>query len=178
MRAGFVLAGLAAVAVVYLERRRVRMLLDETGVTGPEAARARAVDTLARTVWAEARGEGYAGMQAVANVVMNRVAFAQARGGYWWGDDVTEVCLKPWQFSCWNPGDPNREKLERVTAVESPIFATAMQIAEYAVDGVLEDITGGATHYHASYVTPGWIDADGATKTANIGAHRFYRGIA
>ena len=34
--------------------------------------------TLARTIWGEARGEGYSGMQSVANVIMNRYAAAQA----------------------------------------------------------------------------------------------------
>lgn len=35
------------------------------------------VDVVARTIWGEARGEGANGMQAVANVIMNRTA----RGG-------------------------------------------------------------------------------------------------
>jgi spore germination cell wall hydrolase CwlJ-like protein len=175
MRRALAVTGLLAAVLLYLERRRVRLVLDEVGMSTDR--RAEHIDTLARTVWAEARGEGYSGMQAVANVVMNRVAFAQARGGYWWGDDVTEVCLKPWQFSCWNPGDPNREKLERVTAVSSPEFATAVSLAEYAVDGVLEDITGGATHYHTNAVNPSWRTAPGSYQTASLGNHIFYAGI-
>lgn len=35
--------------------------------------RAVAIDTLARTIWGEARGESQTGQEAVANVVVNRV---------------------------------------------------------------------------------------------------------
>jgi spore germination cell wall hydrolase CwlJ-like protein len=134
-----------------------------------------AVDTLARTIWGEARGEGTAGMEAVANVVMNRVAFSRARGGYWWGNTVEEVCRKPWQFSCWNPTDPNVLKLRQLTTADTQ-FRQAITIAAAAVDGRLPDRTGGATHYHAPSVRPAWRVS--AVKTAMIGAHTFYRGIA
>ena len=49
---------------------------------GAEFYRKLEIDTLARTIWGEARGEGSAGMQAVANVVMNRAAI-----GGWWGNN-------------------------------------------------------------------------------------------
>jgi spore germination cell wall hydrolase CwlJ-like protein len=175
MRTGFAAVALVAAVILYLERRRVSAVLNEGAM--PMERRDEHIDTLARTIWGEARGEGSLGMQAVANVVMNRVAFAQARGGYWWGDDVTEVCLKPWQFSVWNPGDPNRELLERVTADDSPIFVEAVRLATYAVDGQLDDVTGGATHYHTPAVSPNWISAPGAIRLASIGNHNFYRGI-
>ena len=62
-------------------------------------------EVLARTLYGEARGEGLPGIEAVACVILNRVAFAKARGRYWWGNTVSQVCLKPGQFSCWNAGD-------------------------------------------------------------------------
>ena len=37
-------------------------------------------DTLARTLWGEARGEGHYGMEAVASVILNRVKIADAKG--------------------------------------------------------------------------------------------------
>ena len=41
-------------------------------------------------------------------------------------------------------------------------------------DGVnLLDITDGATHYHADYVSPEWKKTK--TKTTEIGDHIFYR---
>lgn len=124
------------------------------------------IDTLARTLWGEARGDGVRGMQAVANVITNRVN----RGG-WYGATYQEVCLKPYQFSCWLDTDPNYEKLLRVNEKDSQ-FAQAVQIAKKAYNGELPDITGGAVNYHAKSVNPYW--AKSMSKTATIGNHIFY----
>ena len=56
------------------------------------------IDTLARTLFGEARGELYGGRVAVANVIINRAASQVT----WWGNTVEEVCRKPKQFSCWD----------------------------------------------------------------------------
>lgn len=125
-----------------------------------------AVDVLARTIWGEARGEGSAGMQAVAGVVLNRAA----RGG-WWGGDIITVCQKPYQFSCWNKDDPNYRQLLAVDARDL-YFATARRIACRAVYGRLDDITDGANHYHAAGISPYW--ARGEKPCAVIGNHIFY----
>ena len=130
------------------------------------------IDVLARTLWGEARGEGTAGMTAVAAVILNRVSVAQSRAGYWWGNNIIQVCQKPYQFSCWNRSDPNFRKLQAVD--ESDLyFATALRLARRAVIGALEDITGGATHYHASDIAPYWTKRE--QPTAIIGNHIFYR---
>lgn len=52
-------------------------------------------------------------MQAVANVIMNRVN----RGG-WYGASIKDVVLKPYQFSCWNATDPNRAKIDALTEAD------------------------------------------------------------
>lgn len=130
------------------------------------------IDVLARTLYGEARGEGTTGMQAVASVVLNRVKVAQDHGGYWWGNNIIQVCQKPYQFSCWNRSDPNFQKLQNVDKTDL-YFATAIRIATRAASGVLEDITGGATHYHAQGIEPYW--ARGIKQTAQIGRHIFYR---
>lgn len=135
---------------------------------------ARPVDTLARTIWGEARGEPVRGMEAVAAVVVNRVAVARSRGGHWWGGDVIAVCRKPYQFSCWNANDPNRPRLLAVTP-DDPIFRTCLRIARRAVAGVLDDPTGGATHYHAVGISPRW--AAGHVPCAEIGRHLFYKDV-
>jgi len=129
-------------------------------------------DVLARTLWGEARGEGSAGMQAVACVILNRVRQAELRGRYWWGNNIIQVCQKPYQFSCWNRSDPNYKKLQAVD--ESNLhFAHALRIARAAISGDLEDSTGGATHYHAAGFAPYW--ARGEKPSAVTGRHIFYR---
>lgn len=129
-------------------------------------------DVMARTLWGEARGEGDRGMHAVANVILNRVAVAQARGSFWWGGNVIEVCQKPFQFSCWNRDDPNLPKVKNVD--ENDIhFTTALRLSRRALIGVLPDLTNGATHYHERSINPYW--ARGRTPCAVIGRHVFYR---
>lgn len=126
------------------------------------------VDTLARTVWGEARGEGIAGMAAVAAVVMNR----SKRPG-WWGKDVGSVCLQPLQFSCWNKDDVNLSKLTAVDHTDQQFF-WAMLLAKAAVDGALGDPTNGAVNYYARGTPePSW--ALGMSPCAIIGNHMFFR---
>lgn len=138
------------------------------------AARDAAVDILARTLYGEARGEPVRGKEAVAAVVLNRVRRARERGGYWWGGTVPEVCLKNWQFSCWNRDDPNREKILAVAA-DNRNFAACLRIARRAIAGVLGDPTDGATHYHADGSAPLW--AAGRQPSAVIGRHSFYNDV-
>jgi len=134
-------------------------------------------DVLARTLWGEARGEGSAGMQAVACVILNRVEEAEKRGRLWWGNNIIQVCQKPYQFSCWNRSDPNFKRLQEVD--ESNLyFASALRVAQRAIMGALDDPTkgqdgGGATHYHAAGITPYW--SRGEKPTAVVGRHIFYR---
>jgi len=129
------------------------------------------VDVLARTLWGEARGEGDRGMHAVACVIQNRVAYAKAQGGFWWGNDIISVCQKPYQFSCWNRSDPNYRKLLAVDARDLS-YATALRIARRGVAGTLADITCGATHYHAKTILPAW--AKGKKPCFTHANHVFY----
>lgn len=131
------------------------------------------LDILARTIWGEARGEGYSGMQAVANVIMNRYQQAQASTAKarQFGETVAEICKKPYQFSVWNITDPNREKAENVTTSD-PLFRQALDIAEKALSGTLVDITGGADHYHTASINPYW--SEGLSPSAVVGNHLFF----
>lgn len=146
------------------------MKLDATA----EARRNREVDVLARTLYGEARGETVRGKEAVACVIMNRVRRARERGGYWWGCTVEQVCKRPWQFSCWNAKDPNREKILAVREGHR-VFDTCLRIARRAISGCIEDMTRGATHYHTKYVTPPW--SHGKPVSFTIGRHVFYNNI-
>ncbi len=136
------------------------------------AARETAIDILARTLWGEARNQPVRGIEAVAAVVLNRVALATERGGWWWGDGVVAVCRHPRAFPCWSPGGPELPKLLAVKAGD-PVFDTCLRVARRAVAGVLPDATHGATHYHPASAHPIW--AAGELPTAEIGTTLFYR---
>ena len=134
------------------------------------------IDTVARTLWGEARGEGAAGMTAVACVIQNRV-----RNPGWWSrhldaipdDTFAAVCRDPFQFSCWNDDDPNLPKLVAVTP-DDAAFRIALALAADVVQGRLLDVTGGCDHY---YVTgspmPKW--ARGRVPDHICGRHVFFR---
>ncbi|MBC8337132.1 MAG: cell wall hydrolase [Alphaproteobacteria bacterium] len=144
-------------------------------MTPPQKAeKDKAADVLARTIYGEARGELVRGKEAVASVIMNRVRRAVERGGYWWGATPETVCLRPYQFSCWNENDPNRAKIEGVGR-DNRNFQSCLRIARRALAGTLKDPTGGSTHYHAKSATPPW--ARNRTPAADIGNHRFYNTI-
>lgn len=133
-----------------------------------------AIDTLARTIYGEARSEPVEGMEAIACVVLNRLAVSKRYAkGYWWGNNIEDICRKPFQFSCWNVNDPNLEKIQKIT-LDNPRFMTCFEIAKKAVEKNLPDVTGGATHYfNPAVVNPKW--AFGEKPTAKIGRHIFYR---
>lgn len=129
------------------------------------------VDTLARTIYGEARGEGAQGQIAIANVVMNRIK----SGITWWGDDVQSVCKKPFQFSCWNKNDPNLQVITDIQA--GVVFDQCKEIAENAIDGILTDNTYGATSYYAKNMPapPPW--SIGKTPCAMVGNHIFFDNV-
>lgn len=132
---------------------------------------------VALTIMGEARGEDRQGREMVASVVCNRVARAQAHAAqhngarFWWGMTHREVCLKPWQFSCWLEKDPNRAKMPRF--LSHRLWAEALEIARAAIEGRLVDQTGGADHYHVDGINPPW--AKGREPSASHRHHVFYK---
>lgn len=128
---------------------------------------------IALTIWGEARGEGSTGMQAVGNVIMNRVK----SGTTWWGENPRAVCLHPDQFSCWNENDPNRAQMIKVGEAKfvDPIVDMAQTLASMALSDALPDVTFGATSYYDRRMSspPDW--ATGKAPCAEIGHHLFYR---
>jgi hypothetical protein len=130
-----------------------------------------ATDTLARTLWGEARSEPISGIRAVGAVVLNRAS----RGPrYWWGGTIAQVCRKPYQFSCWNANDPNLPKLKAVAA-DDRIFRECSDIAALAIAGGLTETRLDATHYHTRAVFPSW--AKGRKPCAETRNHLFYNDI-
>ncbi|WP_299602541.1 cell wall hydrolase [uncultured Tateyamaria sp.] len=133
-----------------------------------------AVLVVALTLWGEARGEpSRKGREAVANVIANRVADDRQR----FGSGHKGVCLKPWQFSCWNAGDNNLQKMRAVQDNPDAEFEECMDIADQMFLGSLPDHTGGAQYYHANYVMPKWARHPNAEVSAVIGNHIFYTGV-
>lgn len=124
-------------------------------------------DLLAKTLMAEAGGEGYLGMLAAGAVIANRVA----AGNY--GQGVDGVIMKPGQFSAWNSvtGYANGQgglDMARITP-----SADAYAAADAILSGDYQDPTGGATHYYnPAAANPAWGERAGGN-WQRIGNHIF-----
>ena len=110
-------------------------------------------DILARVLWGEAEGEGADGMQAVGNVIMNRVERDSK-----YDADAQDIVMEYKQFS--SVGDPKRLEAMMNLSKDNPEYIQALEISKKLLAGEMEDITGGATHFYnpntaAKY---DWID--------------------
>lgn len=128
------------------------------------------MEILARTIEAEAAGEGYKGKLGVGATIANRAASGK------YGDDVKGVILKEGQFSPWNSytgyakGEQGKDMLNLKPSKESYKAAAAILSGDYT------DPTGGATHYVNQNVSkPDWLDEMKGRKvgTTKIGRHLF-----
>jgi hypothetical protein len=124
------------------------------------------IDTLARTLYGEAKANDMADATAIACVVMNRVALPN------WPDDVEAVCIQPYQFSCWNTNDPNRA---RIFKASGSWFNQCVQLAMQAIEHKLSDPTQCSTHYHTPKVKPAWSRSK--KPVYQTGGHVFFNNI-
>ena len=127
------------------------------------------IDIMAKTMWGESRNQDTSGQIAVASVIKNR---AEARR--WYGNTPKEVCLKEWQFSCWNEGDPNKEKMEQLSKTD-PIYIKMLGIGFLVMSGKIKDNTQNSTHYHTKAVKPKW--SYNVQPVCEYGEHLFYNNV-
>lgn len=134
-------------------------------------------DVIAATIVDEAGGEknAYEGMQAVLNVIMNRV-----NGNV---QKAAMQCLKPYQFSGWNKvnkKDINDIKKYIDSKKSHARFKIALDLVNKAKSGSLKDITNGANHFlnittqqRSGGKLPTWYNKDKVV--ADIGRHQFLK---
>lgn len=136
-------------------------------------------DVVALTIYGEARGEPIEGKIAVASVIANRVKDGR------FGKTFERVCLKPYQFSCWNASDPNHKVLMQMAAAigrGEPIDDPTYRECEWIADGLLKERfasrVGNSTHYFAKRMLkpPKWASA--AEFVGVVGGHNFYENVA
>jgi spore germination cell wall hydrolase CwlJ-like protein len=126
----------------------------------------RDLDCLAQAVYYEARGEGLSGMQAVAQVVLNRArhpAFPKSVCGVVYQGAARHVGC---QFSFVCDGSMRRGK-------EPGAWRRAREVAARAMGGYVMASVGNATHFHTTGVSPKWRNH--LMRVAQVGTHVFYR---
>ena len=130
--------------------------------------RAKAEKCIADAVYFEARGEPLRGQMAVAQVVMNRVFSGR------YPDNVCDVVYQnaghhlacQFTFAC------EGKDLSRID--EPDMWEQAKRIAKDVLDGkIWLSEVGHATHYHAYWVRPSWVNE--MAKLYKLGVHTFYR---
>jgi spore germination cell wall hydrolase CwlJ-like protein len=145
--------------------QRPKSPAERLALTGP--ALAKAEKCLANAVYFEARGESVRGQIAVAQVVMNRV-FSP-----FYPNDVCGVVYQnanrhlacQFTFAC--DGIPD-------VVTEPDAWARAQRIAHDMLGGKLwMPEVAKATHYHAYWVHPDWVNE--MKKIYKLGVHAFYR---
>lgn len=123
------------------------------------------ITCLARSIYWEAKGVPGRDMEAVANVVMNRLAHA----GF--PNSICEVVTEgseqpPCQFSWWCDGRPDE-------IVEPAAYEIAKEVARQAINLELADHTGGALYFHHRTMSPDWASV--YRRTAETEQFLFYR---
>ena len=124
-----------------------------------------AITCLARSIYWEAKRKDVAEMEAIANVVMNRLGhkgFPQTICGVVKQGHEQGAC----QFSWWCDGRPD-------DAREDEPYALAKEIARKALNRQLKDRSQGAFYFHNRKVTPNWSNE--YIKTVEVGEHLFYK---
>ena len=135
-------------------------------IGGSAADQQRAIDCLAAAEIYEA-GDDTTGEKAVAQVVLNRLrhpAFPKTVCGVvFQGSDRSTGCQ--FTFTCdgaldrWKPSDA--------------AWGRARDVAEKALNGMVDKAVGYATHYHTDWVVPYWSAS--LDKIARVGTHLFFR---
>ncbi|CAN5380779.1 hypothetical protein BH10PSE1_BH10PSE1_23920 [soil metagenome] len=126
----------------------------------------RDLECLTQAAYYEARGEGRDGMQAVAQVVLNRVrhpAFPKSVCGVvFQGAGLRVGCQ--FSFTC------DGSMRGRVNPIA---WDRARDVASKALSGSVFATVGNATHFHTTGVSPGWRNS--LIQVSQVGHHLFYR---
>ena len=133
-------------------------------------------EIMARTIYGESRGEyyqqqgGLSALISIGNVIVNRIRHKKK----WYGNNVQEVCKKPYQFSCWNCKDPNYAIINSIKQGDDKIFDVCLEVAENILNGNWPDLTKGSVNYHSKRMNhlPQW--AIGRKPKIEICNHVFY----
>lgn len=155
----------------------MKVMNKDRSLSIPQTQGADHIDVLSRTLYGEARGEfmhpkgGLSALIAVGNVVMNRLK----SNPEWFGKTVSEVCLKPYQFSCWRAKDVNYAIITSVQLGDHPIFDLCHHVAQKIYYEEWPDLTQGCDHYYASWMTPVPAWAKGLKPKREIGQHLFFK---
>ena len=122
---------------------------------------------IAMTILGEARNQKEEGMYAVGCVIQTRMGSTKTGA---------QVCLKNngkvWQFSCWDPKDPNRAKLRGLLNSNNKQPQNAKRLA-LSIGKLQTSFVNHADHYCTVNSRPYWTKNKKPVKI--IRQHKFYK---
>ena len=122
------------------------------------------LETVAYTLWGEARNQSYAGKYAVASVIWHRANAKPA--------NFQKVCLSRKQFSCWRKGVFTQASPDLKKPLDRQAWRDCVMLASLMCDGsFMPSLTG--QHYHEASIMPKW--AVNRTMIASVDNHVFYK---
>ena len=150
------------------------------------------VECMAKNIYFESRSDNMAGQFAVADVVLNRVKDKR------YPNTICDVIYEGPVKEKWKTKqypdlpDSKREyvplrhkcqfswycdgKKDEIPRYDNDAWERAQLVAGYILySGEYLGISEGATHYHATYVSPNWRHDRGMQLVGRIGSHIFYR---
>ena len=142
---------------------------DKSKIEFPNYSREQKINALARTLFAEGRGEQEAGMRRVLDSIIARSGNNT--------DNIVGIVSEPFQYSCWNgmtPHDwnPTQFKVRNASGADkdSTQWDTAVSLATKTIDGTYTP-KHTEPFYHTTSVHPKWSRG----KTGKVdGNHIFY----
>lgn len=121
------------------------------------------IECLATNAYHEARGEGQKGIEAVTQVVLNRVKDKK------FGNTPCEVVYERNKGKCQFSWVCTKNRIKNMT-----LYFFVKDVVTQLYYGNKKDITNGSTYYHARYVSGSWFKRN-LKQTTVIGNHVFYR---
>jgi spore germination cell wall hydrolase CwlJ-like protein len=172
MGSRLILAGLLLSSVIlmltaiHVDTRSILPMKAPFKALAPEAQKQ--ISCLAENIYFEAKSEPKEGKIAVAFVTLNRLRtgnYADTICGV-----VTQKTNGVCQFSWYCDSNITSKRL---TIKNSPVYNDILEMSTYLYLNIhrVQDVTNGATFYHADYVNPGWQ----LKKEKQIGRHIFYK---
>lgn len=149
----------------------------ETTIEGRDV-RGEEIACLQKNIFFEARNQPLRGRIMVGMVTKNRVESRRypktycgvVRQGIYYQN---KIVLNRCQFSWYCDGNTDNPNLTSI--IDRQQWRDAKEIAVMVYDDEIEDISNGATHYHADYVLPTWALSPKMTKITKVGVHIFYK---
>lgn len=145
----------------------------------PAQRRLTEVFYLGFVLWREARSESRLGKTALVYSILNRVQRPS-----WWGRNVVEVCIKPWQYSSMT--DPHDKQLTKYPGTDDA-WPECLDVAMQVYDGLVPNPVPMADSYYAISMDavghpPDWADPVYFKKKTGkelkyigqIGNHKFF----